>query len=156
MVGVNKVEPWLDHITSIQTRMLPDIDGIPTHVRQFVMDHFFKAKRYTTGPARHEAEPSQAALLASLGQQLHAETNAENGNSPLGSSINQRFYQPQSLKTPHAGIEGTNTGQDDPLGAFDASRISRGHGLHTQYAEHVDNGCHIPQAGVDYCHPINL
>ena len=119
-----------------------DLDGTPSHVGHRAV----RIAIQSFDGARHNAETIHIFLCRRLGQQLHAEANAQHRLLQATYDVNE----PQVAKPLHCIRGSSHAGQDDPIGPAYLLRIGRQPSRAAEALTRVEQGRDIGSTAIDY------
>ena len=141
-IAVHEVEPAAAAQVRKDGMFSPDLDRAPAHVGDRAMDIAFEFP----DRAGDYAQAVDIIFFGSLGQQLHAQADAEHRLFECANNVDQ----PPIAQSLH-GVGGrADTGQDHPVGPLDLGSVGRQGSGTSQPLAGIEQGRDIRATTVDY------
>jgi len=101
------------------------------------------------GATRQPSEPGVAPFVASLGEKLHPEADADDRRASLQHGGRKGAGQASLRERAHPGAERADAGQNQRRGAFDVFRRRRPEAWHAEPLQHVQHRPDVAHAVID-------
>src|SRR5262245_23761859 len=126
-------------------------DAAAVHDSELVPAHVRDAARFEPAHRSGEDPQAEAALLALLEEELHADADPEHGPVSRDPAA-QRGVQAEAFEPTDGGRDVTHTRDDGQIGSDDTRRVARDQDVSARTLEGRSHAAHVPRAVVRQNH----